>query len=59
MERLSSEALPVTLLPASQACLKSRADGTILDERHRIHILRRCGVEVDGLPREIVVEGQD
>lgn len=29
-------------------------DGTILDGNHRIHVLRKRGVDVDGLPREIV-----
>jgi len=31
-------------------------DGTIIDGRHRIHILRQRGVDVDELPREIVTK---
>jgi hypothetical protein len=59
MERLSSETLQVSRLPGSQGCLKTRPDGTILDGHHRIHILRRRSVDVDGLPRDIVVKDQD
>jgi hypothetical protein len=59
MERLSTDALCASLLPGSQACLKTRADGTILDGHHRIHILRQRGVDVDSLPREIVAKDQD
>ena len=57
MERLSTQALLVSLSPGSQGCLKTRPDGTILDRHHRIHILRQRGVDVDRLPRDIVVKG--
>lgn len=56
MERLSTEILRASLLPGVQSCLKTRPDGTILDGHHRIHILRQRGVDVDGLPRDIVVK---
>jgi len=56
MERLSTEALQASLLPGQSGCLKTRPEGTILDGHHRIHILRLRGVEVDALPREIVVK---
>ena len=59
MERLSTEALQISLLPGPQGCLKTRPDGTILDGHHRIHVLRQRGTDVDGLPREIVVKDQD
>jgi hypothetical protein len=59
MERLSTETLLISLIPGVQGCLKTRADGTILDGHHRIHILRRRGVDVDGLPRDIVMKEQD
>jgi hypothetical protein len=58
MERLSTETLVISLLPGVQGCLKTRADGTILDGHHRIHILRKRGVDVDGLPRDIVTKDQ-
>ncbi len=56
MERLSTEALRLSLLPGQTGCLKTRPEGTILDGHHRIHILRQRGVDVDGLPREIVLK---
>jgi len=57
MERLSTEVLLASLLPGLPDCLKTRPDGTILDGHQRIHILRQRGVDVDGLPRDIVVKG--
>lgn len=55
MERGTTEALQNSLLPGQKDSLKTRPDGTILDGHHRIHILRRRGVDVDALPREIIV----
>jgi hypothetical protein len=55
MERLSTEALTLSLAPGQKDCL-TRPDGTILDGHHRIHILRLRGVDVDALPREINVK---
>jgi hypothetical protein len=59
MERLSTEALQTSLLPERKECLKTRPEGTILDGHHRIHILRQRGVDVDALPRQIVVKDQE
>jgi hypothetical protein len=56
MERLSTEDLLASLLPGLKGCLKTRPEGTILDGHHRIYVLRRRGVDVDGLPREIVIK---
>ena len=50
------EALMESLCPPQPDCLKARADGTIIDGHHRIHVLRRRGVDVDSLPREIIVK---
>lgn len=58
-ERLSTEILITALLPGLEGCLKTRPEGTILDGHHRIHVLRRRGVDVDGLPREIVEKDQE
>lgn len=55
-EKLSTEALLKSLLPRNQACLKTRMDGTIIDGHHRIHVLRMRQVEVDALPREIILK---
>lgn len=57
MERRTTEALQNSLLPGQKDSLKTRPDGTILDGHHRIYILRRWGMDVDSLPREIIVKG--
>jgi hypothetical protein len=58
-ERLSTEILMTALVPGLEGCLKTRPEGTILDGHHRIHLLRQRGVDVDGLPREIVEKDQE
>jgi hypothetical protein len=59
MESLESDVLQHSLMPGQKDCLKTRPDGTILDGHHRIYVLRKRGVDVDALPREIVVKGND
>jgi hypothetical protein len=59
MSRLSTEVLLASLLPPDQYCLKTRPDGTILEGHHRICILRQRGVDVDRLPRDVIVKEQD
>ena len=56
MERRATEVLQNSLLPGLKDSLKTRPDGTRLDGHHRIYILRRRGVDVDALPREIIVK---
>jgi hypothetical protein len=56
MEHRTTDALQNSLLPGQKDSLKTRPDGTILDGHHRIYILRRPGVDVDALPREIIVK---
>ena len=58
-ERLSTDELKASLLSENEGCLKTRPDGTILDGHHRIYVLRRRGVAVDNLPRDVVVEGAE
>jgi hypothetical protein len=58
VERLSTEALLSTLLPPGEHCLKTRPDGTILNGHHRVYVLRQRGVDVDKLPRDILVKDQ-
>lgn len=54
-DRLATDVLLDSLAPGrDKGCLKTRRDGTILDGHHRICILRRRGVDVDRLPREII-----
>jgi hypothetical protein len=57
-EGLSTEAMLLTLLPGAPGSLKTRPDGTILDGNHRICVLRKRGVNVEILSREIVVKDQ-
>jgi hypothetical protein len=56
MERSSTEALLESLIPGLRDSLKARPDGTILDGHHRVYILRRRGIHVDALPRDIVIK---
>ena len=56
MERSTTEELQTSLLPGLKDCLKTQPDGTILDGHHRIHILRQRGIDVDSLPREVMVK---
>ena len=58
MSRLSTEVLLASLLPPDQHCLKTRPDGTILEGHHRIFVLRQRGVDVDRLPRDVIVKEQ-
>ncbi|MFZ0733608.1 MAG: hypothetical protein WAM79_14890 [Candidatus Sulfotelmatobacter sp.] len=53
-KRLATEGLIASLALEQEGCLKSRADGTILDGHHRIYVLRQRGIDVDNLPRDIV-----
>jgi hypothetical protein len=54
MEREATEVLVDSLVLGHRDSLKTRPDGTILDGHHRIYVLRRRGVDVDALPREII-----
>jgi hypothetical protein len=56
MRQSSNEALLQSLLPGQRDSLKTRADGTILDGHHHIYVLRERGINVDILPREIVIK---
>jgi hypothetical protein len=55
MEKLTTETITRSLKPGNQHSLKTRPDGTILDGHHRVEVLRRRGIAVDSLPREIIV----
>jgi hypothetical protein len=54
MESADTDILKRSLLPGHKDWLKTRADGTILDGHHRIYVLRKRGVDVDALPREVI-----
>jgi hypothetical protein len=53
---VSTEVLMRSLVPGQRDCLKTGADGTIIDGNHRIHTLRKRGINVDALPREVVLK---
>ena len=54
--RLTTEELIESLKPDQPGSLKARADGTMIEGHHRIRILRDRAVDVDSLPREIVLK---
>lgn len=54
--RLTTAELLRSLAPGEPGSLKIRDDGTILDGHHRIEILRQRGIDVDQLPREILLK---
>ncbi len=54
-KRVPTEILLRTLLPGQRDSLKTRPDGTILDGHHRIHILQSRGVNVNALPRDVIM----
>lgn len=58
-EQLQTDALLASLALGQAGCLKTRADGTILDGHHRVWILRTRGVDVNGLPRDVLEKEQD
>ncbi len=58
MDKASTEDLIASLNPPGEHCLKTRPDGTILEGHHRVFILRRRGVDVDCLPRDVIVKDQ-
>jgi len=54
--KLSDQELTDSLKPGQQGSLKVRPDGTLVDGHHRIKILRARGVDVDSLPRAIILK---
>lgn len=51
---LTTEELIDSLIPGRDGSLKTRPDGTMIDGHHRVKVLRERGVDVNGLPREVV-----
>jgi len=54
--RLTTAELIQSLAPGEPGSLKVRDDGTILDGHHRIALLRDRGIDVDQLPREVLLK---
>lgn len=55
-QRLTTAELIESLRPGRVGSLKARPDGTMIDGHHRIKVLRGRGVDVDGLPREVIAK---
>lgn len=55
LNRIPTEIIEQFLRPGMKDSLKARPDGTIMDGHHRIKVLRSRGVDVDALPRDIIV----
>jgi len=53
-DKLTTEELIESLEPGRTGSLKIRPDGTVMDGHHRLIILRRRGIDVDALPREVI-----
>jgi hypothetical protein len=53
-EAMGTDILIESLATGRKDGLKARPDGTILDGHHRIYVLRKRGVHVDSLPRELI-----
>jgi len=56
MRRLSDQEIVDSLKPGQAEALRVRPDGTIINGHHRIKVLRERGINVDSLPREVVVK---
>ena len=54
--KASTQELTESLKPGQKHSLKVRPDGTIIEGHHRIKILRDRGIDVDALPREVMVK---
>ena len=54
--RLTTAELMQSLAPGEPGSLKVRDDGTILDGHHRIALLCDRGIDVDQLPREVLLK---
>ena len=54
--KLTTKELLDSLSPGQPGSLKARPDGTMIEGHHRIMILRQRRVDVDSLPREIVIK---
>jgi hypothetical protein len=43
-----------SLRPGKPGALQARPDGIVLEGHHRLVVLRERGVDIDGLPRELL-----
>jgi hypothetical protein len=54
----SVQALVDSLKPGQPEALRVRPDGTIVNGHHRNKVLREQGIDVDSLPREVVLKDE-
>ena len=54
--KLSTQILIDTLKRGQPNSLKVRPDGTMIDGHHRVKILRDRGIDVNRLPREVILK---
>jgi hypothetical protein len=54
--KLSTSEILESLKTGQSCSLKARPDGTLMEGHHRVKVLRERGVDVDSLPREIVLK---
>jgi hypothetical protein len=55
-QRLTTAELIESLRPGRVGSLKTRPDRTMIDGHHRVKVLRDRGIDVDGLPREVIAK---
>jgi hypothetical protein len=53
--KMTTDRLIESLRPGQPAALKTRVDGTVLEGHHRLAVLRERGVDIDALPRELLL----
>lgn len=56
---ICSRELLDSLLPGTPGALKTRPDGTVLDGHHRLRVLFERGIDIHGLPREVLDEASE
>jgi hypothetical protein len=54
--RMASPELVESLRPGRAGALRTRADGTVLEGHHRLVVLRERGIDIDTLPREVLMQ---
>ena len=54
--KLSTQDLIDSLQPGQPGALKVRPDGTVIDGYHRLKILYDRGMDIDALPRDILLK---
>jgi hypothetical protein len=56
--KVETQVLVDSLKPGQAGSLKARPDGTLLDGHHRVRILSERGIDINALPREILLPAE-